>query len=289
MKDIKRFTKGALLVSMVHVFLLINLQMGNLLETILYWGISIPFIIYTREYGMKAAILPSLTSIILAIFYVYPTTIFYLISAIALGVFYGRNIDRMSRSRFLFLFWIFNFIISCFDMLLLAKLFGYELSEYTEFLSAISILFHYQGKITSFLLYFFIISMIFIYSVFQMLCIHLLTIQITKRLPVEKIQIYAFSFYKWYKTIIHFAFVICLCLFMESMIKLDKEISFMLDLISFLICSALVYMNLLYSMILFKKNRYQAYVWIIINLLCFLLPIGRYFVVMISVVNLKRS
>ena len=87
----RKITEGAMMCAIVGLLLFINRQLGNMLEYFMYWVLTFPILVYTAKYGVRNALVPSVSMLLLSFMISSPTTIFYLFSCIVVGL-----VDRKS-------------------------------------------------------------------------------------------------------------------------------------------------------------------------------------------------
>lgn len=196
--DTRKITEGAMIVAMIGAILFLDRQMANILSAELSWVLSLPIIIYTVQADEKYSWMVFFSALIVSLFISPPQTIFYLFSALLLGVIYGQGVIRKwSQNKLLLWTIVCTFVSYLISMYIFAGFFGYDLiatrNEFITWLESQPIfqnlviffldahtLFHVVD-VTSFLLL----------VVAESLCVHLLAhiIFVKLKINVEKIKI----------------------------------------------------------------------------------------------------
>ncbi len=126
-KTVRMITEGAMMLAITGVFLLINRATGAVLDAFLAFVMPLPAIFYIAKYGLKQGLVLSVAMALLGLMLASPTSLFYLITAIVVGLAYGTGIHRDKDNLWLILVTTALTAISFFiEMVILAKLFGYD-------------------------------------------------------------------------------------------------------------------------------------------------------------------
>lgn len=126
-KTVRMITEGAMMLALTGVFLLINRATGAVLDAFLAFVMPLPAIFYIAKYGFKQGLVLSVAMALLGLMLASPTSLFYLITAIVVGLAYGTGIHRDKDNLWLILVTTVLTAISFFiEMVILAKLFGYD-------------------------------------------------------------------------------------------------------------------------------------------------------------------
>lgn len=214
------------MVAIVGVALFFNRQMAGLLEFAIYWILSFPILIYTVRYGLKAALVPSISMILLSFMISLPTTMFYLASSLIVGLVYGAGVRRSWSNRALLassiIFTFFSYVITT---IIFASFFGYSPQDDIEMLNQLVEVMHISlpGGIANFVKAFIIITTVLM-SVLQGLCIHLLAIVLMKRLKMKTNPVKPIFDIKVGKWAGYVCIVIWLLFLGINVVKLDSEI-----------------------------------------------------------------
>ena len=131
--QVRRLTEGAMMLAIMGVFLLLNLQSAGLLEAYLIWAIPLPIIFYVVKHGLKAGVLLAGSAILLTLMTGNVITLFYMGSAVVIGLSYGFGVHRNKSNGWLVFATTLLTAVSLFiEMYLLAALFGYNLLAETQ-------------------------------------------------------------------------------------------------------------------------------------------------------------
>lgn len=126
----RRITEGAMMIALVGIFLLINKQTANILESMIYWVLSFPMMLYGAKYGLKVSVIPFVSCILMSFMIAAPTTIFYLFSALLVGMIYGYGVNKEWKNSVLLSVTILMEMVSLFiTVVVLSKIFGYNITE----------------------------------------------------------------------------------------------------------------------------------------------------------------
>jgi uncharacterized protein YybS (DUF2232 family) len=126
-KTVRMITEGAMMLALTGVFLLINRATGAVLDAFLAFVMPLPAIFYIAKYGFKQGLVLSVAMALLGLMLASPTSLFYLITAIVVGLAYGTGIHRDKDNLWLILVTTVLTAISFFiEMVILANLFGYD-------------------------------------------------------------------------------------------------------------------------------------------------------------------
>lgn len=196
--DTRKITEGAMIVAMIGAFLFIDRQSANLLSAEFSWLLSIPMIIYAVQCDRKYSWMVFFSTLFVSLLISPPQTIFYLFSALLLGIVYGEGV-RLKWSQNRLLLWTIGctFVSYLCSMHIFAGFFGYDLVETrNEFIAMIENMKVFQNYIIFFLdahtLFNVLdISLFFMIVVLESLCVHMLShlIFIKMKLNVDRLKI----------------------------------------------------------------------------------------------------
>ena len=120
----RKITEGAMMCAIVGLILFVNRQFGNMLEYFMYWVLTFPILVYTAKYGVRNALVPSVSMLLLSFMISAPTTIFYLFSCIVVGLVYGGGVRKGWKNGTLLVFsGIFTFFSYLVTTILFAAVF----------------------------------------------------------------------------------------------------------------------------------------------------------------------
>lgn len=226
MNGTKKITEGAMMCTIVCLFLLLNRQLGNMLEYAIYWVLSFPILIYTAKYGVKSAILPSVCMLLLSVMLGAFTTVFYLFSSIFIGIVYGGGVRKnWKNGNLLLCSVIFTFFSYLITTVLFASLFGYDISDDIQLVERILEVAHMQDTNAMELLPVFLVLFAVLMSFLQALCIHMVSNVLLSRLqiPVRKMKNpMEINILVWIGVVI---LVIWVIFYSRNVLKLNHEVS----------------------------------------------------------------
>lgn len=175
------------MVAIVGLVLFVNRQLGNMLEYVLYWVLTFPILVYTARYGVKAGVLPSICMLLLSFMISSPTTIFYLLSCVIIGLVYGGGVRaKWKNGTLLVMSGIFTFLTLLFTTVVFAAFFGYDPSEDVEMVKMLlDFLNIHAGLDIGRIIGIVVVLSAVITTVLQTICIHLLANILLSRLRIE--------------------------------------------------------------------------------------------------------
>jgi len=204
MKKTKMIVQAGLFVAIYAIFFLMSSYLGGGLESILYFILPLPLIIFTVDYGYKYAVIPFIATILIGLAVNIVSTLLYVISSNILGIVYGELVRRNKKTKFLiFSCIIAEFISTILSSYLFASLIGYSLND--EILEIFTFMFNLlrvninDATILNRLVYASIPVYLFVISVVQGYCCHLFATIILKKLKIRDSgvgNIYLVSFSK---------------------------------------------------------------------------------------------
>ncbi len=224
--DTRKITEGAMMVAIVGLLLFINRQLAGMLEYAMYWFLAFPILIYTVRYGIKAAMLPALSMLLLSVLLGMPTTIFYLASALISGMGYGYGVIHRWQNRRLLLFTGVITIVSYFiTMVLFASLFGYDIQEDILFAEKMAQQLHIGNIDVVQLALTASIILSVTTAVLQTICIHLFAVILLRRLKIQQFPmktVFDCALPKW---VGYISICIWLLFSLRNVLKLEGNLS----------------------------------------------------------------
>ena len=125
----RSMSEGAMMCALTVVLALLNRFSGFLLESAFPWIYAFPMLIYAARYGFRIALLPAFCACLCALFFSSWTSLFYLVSALLLGVLYGGLLHRGAPHALLFaVTFLTAAVCNLITMVLFAALFGQDVS-----------------------------------------------------------------------------------------------------------------------------------------------------------------
>ena len=138
--SVRKITDGAMMAALVGLFLLLNRQLGGMLDVYATWLVPLPLVLSAVPYGGKSALLPYAAIIFLSLVIGGPQTGFYIFSAGVCGVVYGHGVRQgWNNLRLLLTTMVFTIFSNCVTTVLFASFFGYDIAmEISQFSQLIS-------------------------------------------------------------------------------------------------------------------------------------------------------
>lgn len=132
-QNVRVLTQGAMMLSVIGVFLVLNLQSAGLLEVYLIWLLPLPIIFYLVRFGLRAGFILSISATFLSFILGTWITVFYVVTALAVGLVYGYGVYKDKNNGWLLTWTTLVSAISLFlEMYALASFFGYDLVAETQ-------------------------------------------------------------------------------------------------------------------------------------------------------------
>lgn len=126
----RQITEGAMMIACIAVILLINRQSANFFEDMIFWLLSLPMIVYVVRYGAKAGSIVFVSCMFTSVLFSTFTGIFYLFSALGIGLIYGYGLSKDYKNGILLAFSIIGHLIVTFlTAWVMAGIFGYNIAE----------------------------------------------------------------------------------------------------------------------------------------------------------------
>lgn len=281
----RKITEGAMIVAMIGAVLFIDRQFAFALTTQLNWLLSIPMILYSVKSDREYSWMVFFSALVVAFFITNLQTVFYLFSALILGVIYGEGVrNKWKHSKLLIWTMTCTFVCYLLSMYVFAGFFGYDLiatrNEFIEMIENLNIFgikmvlfidaytFFHVIDITSFLLL----------VMAESLCVHMLSHLIFMKLnwDVERIKIdLNFKYPKILSVggILSFALILSLRWF-----EFSETIEFILAFFYL----TLFIVNLVYGMIVIRCMRHLPK-WV--RAIALILPLCWPFVMILGIVD----
>lgn len=125
----RELTEGATVVGILGAFLVLDRQFAGLLNEYLFWAIPFPFVVFAAKYGWKSSVIPLICSILISFVLGIPLMGFMILMSGLTGIVYGNGVKygwgNMKVAGCMLFFNLVKYFVS---MVLLAKLFGYDLT-----------------------------------------------------------------------------------------------------------------------------------------------------------------
>lgn len=223
--DTHMITEGAMMTALVGVALFINRQFAGILEYAMYWVLSFPILIYTVRYGIKKALVPAVSMLLLAMIIAMPTTVFYLASALLCGLVYGGGVrKKWSNGRLLGAVGILTLVSYLITMVLFAAVFGYDPAEDILIAQKLVEVLHIGSvNIGQIALLFSILTTV-VTAVLQTICVHLFAILIMRRMKIAMHPVKTIFDMEMPKAIGYISICIWLLFLLRNVIKLEGNI-----------------------------------------------------------------
>ena len=132
-KQVRTITEGSMMLAIIGLFLFLNLQLAGLLQVYLIWAVPLPIIFYVAKFGIRNGFVLSAAALILSFIIGNIVTLFYMGTAITVGMIYGYGIRTERSNIWLLISTTLLTAVSFFiEMVLLASFFGYDIIRETN-------------------------------------------------------------------------------------------------------------------------------------------------------------
>lgn len=126
-KKIKAISEGAMYLALLSIVLMLDRYSGGMFE-LLFFLVSIPIIIYTLKYEVRMAITLAIAIFLVSFMFATPTALFYLISAVVMGILYGYGLyKKYANGVLLSLVVLGNVIVTYMSVFVWSSIFGFDL------------------------------------------------------------------------------------------------------------------------------------------------------------------
>lgn len=224
-QKIKQLSEGAMMVALVGVALFINQQLAGLLEYAIYWILAFPILIYTVRYGVKQALIPAVSMILLSFFIAMPTTIFYLGSALVLGIVYGGGVrNKWPNGILLLVSGILTLISYGITMVVFAQVFGFDPQEDLLIAEKLLEMLHVEGLAIGQIALVFSLLLTVLTATLQTICVHLFTILMLRRMKIMQLQTKNLFDLAFPKAIGWISICIWVLFYLRNVIKLEGHL-----------------------------------------------------------------
>lgn len=192
-KKTHMITEGAMMVAIVGAFLLIDRQLANLLEVLLFWVFPLPILIFTVRYGLRDGILCGVCMILVSFIVATPQSVFLVVCSVVMGIVYGYGVySHKSNLWLLIMTFVAAFVYYLVTMLLFASFFGYDMiSEgqmiYEMFSGGIGQTL--MGSSSRVFVRALLIVLLLLTPFLQAIVTHLLAVLLLKRLQIAEVRI----------------------------------------------------------------------------------------------------
>lgn len=289
-----RITEGAMMVAIVGLFLFANRQLAGLLEYAMYWILSFPILIYTVRYGVKQAIAPAVSMLLLSFMISMPSTIFYLTSALLIGMIYGGGVrNKWSNGALLISTGILTLLSYFMTMVVFAAFFGYDPNEDIEIAMRLGEILKIGNINIGQLAIVFSVLLSIVTAILQTICVHLLAILLMRRMRIPTNPTKSIFDMAMPKTIGYISICIWVLFLLRNVIKLEGNL--LVGLISaysvvvFLMSSELI--SSMLCLLLIYQKRSLVFVLLIVVLACLAFEPTRNLVILMGIysclVNLR--
>lgn len=226
----RKITEGAMMCAIVGLLLFVNRQFADMLESLMYWVLTFPILVYTAKYGVRSSLVTSTSMLLLSFLISSPTTIFYLFSCIVVGLVYGAGVRRnWKNGTLIFLSGIFTFLSYLVTTVLFAAVFGYDPAEDVEMVKTLlEMLNVHTGVDLMKTVMIIVILVAVLMSVLQAICVHMIGNLLLSRLqiPVRPMHnVLSIQAPKWSGYLILIIWVLFSC---RNVLKLNQELSSLL-------------------------------------------------------------
>lgn len=285
----KRITEGAMMTAIFGVMLFLNRQLGGILEYLMYWIFTFPILLYTAKYGIRASLATSTAMVVLSFMLGTPTTIFYAVSCVLIGIVYGGGVRKgWSNTSLLASTGILTLLSYIFTMVVFAAFFGYSVEEDIEMLTMLMNMLNMNlGVSMKYILYIFTSFTVILTTVLQTMCIHMVAVLLMDRLKIahHKMKtVFDLSVPKWIGWI---CIVIWLLFYGSNMVELKegvRSVLMFLYLMMKVFCVGYGSLTFL-SFIMLMRKRWLLFVLVIV----WCIPLGQSIIAVTGIIDMLQG
>lgn len=196
---IRAISEGAMMLSIISLFLLLDRQFAQFFEMMLFIA-SVPVVIYEVKYGLKSSVALCVSAMILGFIFSTITGMFYLGSALMIGLLYGYGVNHNWQNKYLLMSTLLlNFIATFLSVFVFASLFGYDVYEEVRMIQDIFNEVSVYVVPTSFIMIVVIMTYVAM-ALMQSIVTHLFSNMLLKRYKLKNIPLHSIfdvKFPKW--------------------------------------------------------------------------------------------
>lgn len=285
----KRITEGAMMTAIFGVMLFLNRQLGGILEYLMYWIFTFPILLYTAKYGIRASLATSTAMVVLSFMLGTPTTIFYAVSCVLIGVVYGGGVRKgWSNTSLLASTGILTLLSYIFTMVVFAAFFGYSVEEDIEMLTMLMNMLNMNfGVSMKYILCIFTSFTVILTTVLQTMCIHLVAVLFMERLKIAHHKMKTVFDLRVPKWIGWICIVIWLLFYGSNMVELKEGVrSVLMFLYIMMKVFCVGYGSLTFlSFILLMRKRWLLFVLAIV----WFVPLGQSIIAVTGIIDMLQG
>lgn len=205
----RAISEGAMMLAIIGMLLITNRQFAGMFETLMF-VLSVPITIYTVKHGMQMGLTLSVSASLLSFMFATPTSIFYLISSIVIGLVYSFGVlHDWKNGWLLFVSVLGNLVVTIITVIIMGAIFGYDIEEEIKMFSELvpdvgSMDVKSVITIVVFLSYLGI-------AIMQAMITHMISIEMMKRLKIKVMHMknaFELQFPKWSAILIVISYII---------------------------------------------------------------------------------
>lgn len=133
--EVKKITLGAMMLALIGVLLLFNTLSAGLVLGIISFVVPIPYIFYTREYGLKAGLILLFSNLVMGLVIAPIEQVVLCILYGIIGIIYGYGVFKGLNDKIIFFFTLIGtIIVYIITMILFGAIFGYDIASEIKFL-----------------------------------------------------------------------------------------------------------------------------------------------------------
>lgn len=273
MSQTKKITEGAMCIALIGVALFINLQFGLILEYGFMWVLALPIILYTAKYGIKYGSLAVLGTSFIGIIIGSPfTTLFFLFSALAMGLFYGYGVYLKKNNGFLLCgLLVIEFITVVLNLTIFASMLGYDISS--DFNTTLKMVQTFFGNIDNYLIKNIVLVVILFVplatGIFEGVVIHLFTHLVMKKLKMDICPLKPINQIKIPRFVGYISLITFILYFIISKVKVTNIVSYPIILLFLITYCIEIFNGALY---LIRKVMYPKKLMVILIVFLTVIP-----------------
>lgn len=254
-------TEGAMMVALIGIFLFVNQQLAGILEYMIHWVLSFPILLYTIRYGMKQALIVSISMMLLSFIIATPTAVFYLGQALLCGMVYGGGVrNKWSNKLLLSTTGILTLVSYIITTIIFANVFGYDPMADIKLANMLAETFSLQHIAIGQIVLAVSLGTVILIAFLQTISIHMLAILLMRRMRIEVNPTKTIFDLHLPKGIAYISICILVLFYLRNMIKLEGNLLLVIVsgyvIISVIMCVE-VMLSLLCMSVLLKKRIFM--------------------------------
>ena len=272
--QVRKQTLGAMMLALYGIVMAMDTMSAGFLLSTIPFLLPIPFVLYTREYGLSAGLTVATSAFILGFFLAPFYQVILAVMYVLIGVIYGWGINKdLNDKQLLFITFGFVLIITLVTVILMGAIFGYDLLS--EIQSVIDMARSILGDQIELLdpnifMFTFMIALL-LQSILEAYVIHMLSTIVflyMKKKPARKVKLRDINYPASLSILSALALLLMMYVNNQEILQ-DYQL-----IISFIGTIGFMYLSYLGLLFFYKDKRFNK--WAIYSIIIFILTISFY-------------